>query len=87
MSCLYGTIWYVLCLHVGDAYNFKQTELGSTSTLYPFKQMTSIKAKFYNNPLELVSFTGGQGGATSPRSPTMLNNDEIDSPLKISAKV
>ncbi len=42
---------------------------------------------FYNNPSELVSFIGGQGHKTSLGSPTMLNNDEIDSPLKTSAKV
>jgi hypothetical protein len=77
----------VLCLRAGDASTFKQTELGSISTFYPFKQMTSTWAKFYNSPLELVSFTGGQGGTTSFGSPTMLNNDEIDSPLKTSAKV
>jgi hypothetical protein len=56
MSCLYGTIWYVLCLSVGDASTFKQTELGSINIIYPFKQMTSTKVGFYNSPLELVSF-------------------------------
>jgi hypothetical protein len=49
--------------------------------------MTSTKANFYNSPLELVSFTGGQGCTTSFRSLTMSNNDEIDSYLKTSAKV
>jgi hypothetical protein len=48
--------------------------------------MTLTKANFYNSHLELVSFTGGQG-ATSLGFLTMFNNDEIDSPLKTSAKV
>jgi hypothetical protein len=49
--------------------------------------MTSTKANFYNSLLELVSFTSGQGRTTCPRSPTMFNNDEVDSPLKTSAEV
>ncbi len=49
--------------------------------------MTSTKVDFYNSPLELVSFIGGQGHTTSLGSPTMLNNDEVDFPLKTSVKV
>ncbi len=49
--------------------------------------MTSTKAIFYNSLLELLSFTCGQGCTTCLRSPTMFNNDEVDSPLKTSAKV
>jgi hypothetical protein len=49
--------------------------------------MTSTKANLYNSLLELVSFIGGQGCTTYPGSPTMFNNDEVDSPLKTNVKV
>jgi hypothetical protein len=88
MSCLYGTIWYVLYSHASDASTFKQIKLWNTSRYsLPIKQMTSTKVDFYNSPLELVSFIGGQGHTTSLGSPTMLNNDEVDFPLKTSVKV